>query len=143
MRKLLRLLPGPNRDHALGDANPLGLAEQFELIVVSAGRLGLPQEVCAALHLGPGDLFSLVKHPISLQLESYREFLAENWEAFSRPTRWLYVEEFLRRPMTALEADWAISIPSAFLPLVLGDRLVLEVVTRGLSHDLFLYLLEG
>jgi hypothetical protein len=143
VRKLLRLLPSPNRDHALGDANPLGLAEQFELIVVSAGQLGLPQEVCASLHLEPGDLFSLVKHPISLQLESYSEFLAENWAAFSRPTRWLYAEEFLRRPLTALEANGAISIPDELLPLGLGDRLVLEVVTRGLSHDLFLYPLEG
>ena len=120
------------------------LAQPFELVVETAGGCWvLPREVRTALNLQPGDLFSLAKNPLSLRLDSYREFLADNWEAVSPPNRWRYIEEFLRRPLTALEPDGAVKVPAQLLSLSSGDRIILEVVTRGLAHELFLYRLEG
>jgi hypothetical protein len=118
----------------------LGLAEQFELVVESPGRVTLPPEVRAALGLEPGDLFTIERNPLSLRLESYREMLAD-WGASSLPDRWS--NEFFQRPQTTLEGDGALPIASGFLPLAEGDRLILEVVTKGLSHELFLYRAEG
>ena len=119
------------------------LAQPFERVVETAGCLVLPLEVRTALNLQPGDLFSLAKNPLSLRLDSYREFLTDNWEAVSPPNRWRYIEEFLRQPLTALEPDGAVKVPAQLLSLSAGDRIILEVVTRALSHKLFLYRLEG
>ena len=117
----------------------LGLAEQFELVVESPGRVTLPPEVRTALGLKPGDLFTIERNTLSLRLESYREMLAD-WGANSLPDRWS--NEFFQRPQTTLEGDGALPIASGFLPLAEGDRLILEVVTKGLSHELFLYRAE-
>ena len=125
------------------EPNPLGLAEQFEQVVEVAGRAVLPQEVRRALGLEPGDLFSLVRHPLSLRLDSYRAFLLDNWDAVSPPNRWLFIKNFLRRPLTALEPDGVVAIPLEAFPLSAGDHTVLEVVQRGLSYELFLYRAEG
>ncbi len=114
----------------------LGLAEQFELVVETPGRVTLPPEVRAALGLEPGDLFAIERNPVSLRLDSFRELEAD-WRASSLPDQWR--EEISRRPQTALEGDGLLPIPSDLLPLPAGDRLVLEVVTKGLSHELYLY----
>ena len=123
--------------------DPLGLAEQFDLVVEVEGRAVLPREVRTALGLEPGDLFSIVRHPLSLRLDSYRAFLMDTWDAVSPPNRWLYLEDFLGRPFTALEPDGAIAIPPEAFLLSPGDQAVLEVVLRGLSYELFLYRAEG
>jgi hypothetical protein len=116
----------------------LGLAEQFELVVEIPGRVTLPPEVRAALGLELGDLFTIERNTLSLRLDSYRELLAD-WGA-SLPDCWR--EEFFQRPQTTLEEDGVLPIPSDLLPLSEGDRLVLEVVTKGLSHELYLYRAE-
>lgn len=117
----------------------LGLAEQFELVVEVPGRVTLPPEVRAALGLESGDLFAIERNPVSLRLDSFRELEAD-WRASSLPDQWR--EEFSQRPQTALEGDGALPIPSDLLPLPEGGRLVLEVVTKGLSHELYLYRAE-
>ena len=117
----------------------LGLAEQFELVVEFPGRVTLPPEVRAALGLEPGDLFSIERNTLSLRLDSYRELLAD-WGTSSLPDRWR--KEFFQRPQTTLEGNGVLPIPSDLLPLAEGDRLVLEVVTKGLSHELYLYRAE-
>lgn len=117
----------------------LGLAEQFEVVVEIPGRVILPPEVRATLGLEPGDLFTVERNPLSLRLDSYREMLAD-WGASSLPDCWS--EEFFQRPQTTLEGDGALPIASELLPLAEGDRLILEVVTKGLSHELFLYRVE-
>ena len=117
----------------------LGLAEQFELVVEVPDRVTLPPEVRAALGLEPGDRFSIERNPVSLRLDSFRELEAD-WRASSLPDHWR--EEFSQRPQTALDGDGSLPIPSDLLPLPEGDRLVLEVVTKGLSHELYLYRVE-
>ena len=117
----------------------LGLAEQFELVVEVPGRVTLPPEVRAALGLEPGDLFAIERNPVSLRLDSFRELEAD-WQASSLPDHWR--EEISRRPQTALERDGSLTLPPDLLSLAEGDRLVLEVVTKGLSHELFLYAVE-
>ena len=117
----------------------LGLAEQFELVVEIPGRITLPPEVRSALGLEPEDRFAIERNPVSLRLDSFRELEAD-WRASSLPDQWR--EELSRRPQTALEADGSLPIPSDLLTLPEGDRLVLEVVTKGLSHELYLYRVE-
>ena len=117
----------------------LGLAEQFELVVELPCRVTLPPEVRAALGLEPGDRFAIERNPVSLRLDSFRELEAD-WRASSLPDHWR--EEFSQRPQTALEGDGSLPISSDCLPLPEGGRLVLEVVTKGLSHELYLYRVE-
>jgi bifunctional DNA-binding transcriptional regulator/antitoxin component of YhaV-PrlF toxin-antitoxin module len=124
------------------EPNPLGLAGQYPLVVAVTGRVVLPHEVRIAMGLEPGDLLSMVRNPVSLRLDSYRAFLADDWDAVPPPNRWRYVEEFLRRPLTALEPDGALELLQEEPPLLslnAGDQVMLEVVHRGLSHELFLY----
>lgn len=80
------------------ESDPLGLAEQFELVAEEGGRVVLPLEVRTGLGLEPGDLFSIVRNPLSLRLDSYRVSLADNWDAVSPPNRWHYIQDLLRRP---------------------------------------------
>ncbi len=117
----------------------LGLAEQFELVVEVPGRVTLPPEVRAVLSLEPGALFAIERNPLSLRLDSFRELEAD-WRASSLPDHWR--EEFSQRPQTALEGDGSLPIPSDLLPLPEGEKLVLDVVTKGLSHELYLYPVE-
>lgn len=118
---------------------PSGLPEQFEVMVEAPGRLPLPDEVREAMGLKPGDLFSLKRVPISLRLESYREFLSDDWNAVDPENRWRYFQEFLRRPLTAVEPGGAVKIPPELCPLEPGERFILEVVRRGMCHPLYLY----
>ncbi len=118
----------------------LGLAEQFELVVIAAGRISLPAAVSAALSLEPGDVFAITKNDLSLRLDSERE-LRTDWAEGSLPEFWH--REFLHRPRTVVEADGSLAIPSDLLSLPEGVRLVLEVVTRGLSHEVYLYRVDG
>jgi bifunctional DNA-binding transcriptional regulator/antitoxin component of YhaV-PrlF toxin-antitoxin module len=123
--------------------SPLRLAEQFDLVMETPGRVALPLEVRAELGLEPGDLFSIVTNPVSLQLESYRELLMDDLEAVSPSNRGFYTRKFFRRAFTVLEADGAIELPGELVPrFSTGDVAVLEVVTRGLSHELYLYRVE-
>jgi bifunctional DNA-binding transcriptional regulator/antitoxin component of YhaV-PrlF toxin-antitoxin module len=126
-----------------GALSPLRLAEQFDLVVETPGRVALPLEVRVELGLEPGDLFSIVTNPASLQLESYREFLMDNLEAVSPQNDGFYTRDFFRRAYTVLEADGAIELPGELVPrFPAGERVVLEVVTLGSSHEVYLYRAE-
>jgi hypothetical protein len=117
---------------------PLGLRESYELIIASEGCLPLPEEVRHALGLEPGELLSLVKNPLSLRLDLYREFLMDDWNAIPTPARWSYLEEFLSRPLTAVAMDGKVPIPPDLWPLRIGETFALEIISRGLCHPLYL-----
>jgi hypothetical protein len=119
------LLPGPDG--------------YFDVQVSEAGLLTLSAPLTAALDLEPGDLLALDPGPVSLHLKSYRDFLADNWEAVSTPNRNLYLVEFLGRPVAAVEPGGRITIPPEVFPLFPGDRMVLQVTSRGLGHELYLF----
>lgn len=111
---------------------------QIEITVSSLGEVELPQTVVERLRLAPGDLLSIEPGPIALRLEIYREFLAGGWEGFSPETAWHFVEDFLARPLTALLPAGCLPIPEDLLAVASGDSMVLQIVCRGLSHELYL-----
>ena len=115
-----------------------GLSGHFELAVETEGALSLPLEVISHLGLMPGDLLSLDPAPTCLHFEIYHEFLADNWPAVSLENRMRYLMEFLRRPLTALEQLGTLPIPREVFPLARGEKVVLQVMNRGLSHQMFL-----
>lgn len=90
-----------------------------------------------------GELLSVSCQPLSLRLEIYSEFLADDWNAVSPPKRWRYLEAFLSRPLAALGEGGDLKVPPGLLPVREGDRVILETVRRGLCHELFLYRVEG
>lgn len=117
----------------------LGLSGLFELTVETAGVLSLPLEVIEQVGVVPGDILSLERWTASLSLEIYHEFLADNWRALSSENRWHYLDEFLRRPLTAIERGGTLRIPPEVFPLLQGEKVVLQVMRHGLSHKLFLW----
>lgn len=118
------------------------LREQVKLRAGSRRRVPLPAQVRNALGLNPGDLLSIVPQPLSFRLEIYREFLADSWDAVSAPNRWRYLEEFLSRPLASIEKRGGLLLPPKLFPLRAGEPLILEIVRRGLCHQLFLYRIE-
>lgn len=125
---------------AVGPRAPrAGLPEQVEIIAGPRGAILLPLEVREALGLKPGELLSIVRQPLSLRLEIYREFLADSWDAVSLLNRWRYLEEFLSRPLAAMDGEGGLLLPPRLFPLRAGERVILEIVRRGLCHELFLY----
>ena len=113
--------------------------EQVEIIAGPGGEILLPGRVMESLGLMPGELFSVSRQPLSLRLETYGEFLADNWDAVSPRNRWRYLEEFLSRPLVALREGGSLDLPPGLLPIQQGERLILEIVRRGLCHEIFLY----
>ena len=123
--------------------------EQADLVASAAGELVLPEEVLDRLHLEPGDLVALDPGPHSVRLELYLEVLASLGlpalapsgvaeDRDEEPGRRL-VEEFLGQRSTALLAGGRLPIPPEVLPLAAGDRCVLQIVARGLVHEIFLF----
>jgi hypothetical protein len=113
--------------------------EQVDLVASAAGELLLPQEVLERLHLEPGDRIAFEPGPHSIRLELYLEALASlPRDRDEEPARRL-VEEFLRQPSTALLAGGRLPIPAEVPPLAAGDRCVLQIVARGLVHEIFLF----
>ena len=119
-----------------------GLGEQVEVTAGAGGEILLPSGVREALPLGAGALLSVLRQPLSLRLEIYSEFLADNWDAVSPLNRWRYLEAFLSRPLASMGERGDLNLPPGLLPLGEGDRVILEKVRRGLCHELFLYRVE-
>lgn len=118
------------------------MGEQVEVVVGPGGEILLPLEVRKALGLRAGELLSVLRQPLSLRLEIYGEFLADNWDAVSPGNRWHYLEAFLSQPLASVGEEGALNVPPGLLPLREGDRVILETVRRGLCHELFLYRVE-
>lgn len=117
-----------------------GFAEQVEVRVGPNGEILLPFQVREALGLLPGEVLAILRQPLSLRLEIYSEFLADNWDAVSPENRWRYLEAFLSRPLASLGESGELNLPPGLLPLREGDRVILETVRRGAPcHELFLY----
>jgi hypothetical protein len=123
--------------------------EQVDLRVEVPGELVLPREVLDRLRLDPGDRIAFEPGPHSIRLDLYLEVLgslgnpalARGGAAEDRdrePARRL-VEEFLSQPSTALLTGGRLPIPHEVLPLAGGDRCVLQIVPRGLVHEIFLF----
>jgi hypothetical protein len=118
------------------------MGEQVEVVVGPGGEILVPLEVREALGLRAGELLSVLRQPLSLRLEIYGEFLADNWEAVSPRNRWHYLEAFLSRPLASMGEGGDLNVPPGLLPVQEGDRVILETVRRGLCHELFLYRIE-
>ena len=123
-------------------ATGTGLPEKVEIVAGPRGAILLPEKVRDSLGLWPGELLSIGRQPLSLRLEIYREFLTDSWDAVSLPNRWRYLEEFLSRPLAAIDREGGLLLPPRLFPLRAGDPLILEIVRRGLCHELFLYRVE-
>lgn len=111
----------------------------FVLTAKSAGKLTLPSSLRRGLALMPGDLLSVQHFPLSVQLEIYREFLAERWELVAPAARWEYLQQFLQRTLTAIDAKGRLPIPTAILDVRRGEAFGLQVFHRGHVHSLFLF----
>jgi hypothetical protein len=116
-----------------------GLDGRFEVTVKAAGALPLPAQIAYRLALVPGDLFSLRAEPNVLYLGIYKEFLANNGEAFPAENRWRDLKKFLSQPLTALDRRRALAIPEEVFPLRKGDKVWLYVTGWGLQRSLFLF----
>lgn len=117
---------------------PQRSTEQFDLVVGVAGELTLPPELLTSLQLTMGELISIETCPLSLRLGLYRNLLASDWEGLSLESAWQLVDRYLCQPLTAVLAAGRLPIPNDVLPLAVGDRLVLQIATSGLHHDLVL-----
>lgn len=118
---------------------PIQVPEHHELAVAADGTVPLPPSIQEALGLGPGDLLSLTRNQISIRLDLYGELLEDLWLSVKPPNRWRCLEQFLRRTLVSVADDGSIAIPPELMTLHAGDRLVLEVLSQGLSHILYVY----
>ena len=114
-------------------------SDQVDLIVGVGGELTLPAELLARLQLTTGDLIALESGPLSVRLDLYRDFLASDWEGLSPETARHLVEKYLCHPLTAVLPGGRLPIHDDVLTLSVGDRLVLQIRTIGLHHELFLF----
>lgn len=119
--------------------DPILVPEHHVLAVEAEGIVPLPPRVQEALGLEPGDLLALTRNQISIRLDLYGELLEDLRRSVKPPNRWRCLEQFLRRTLASVGADGSVAIPPAFMALQAGDRLVLEVMTQGLSHTLYIY----
>jgi hypothetical protein len=110
----------------------------FQLTAKSDGILTMPAVLRRGLVLVPGDILSVQHFPLSVHLEIYREFLAERWEFFAPETRWEYLQQFLLRTLTAIDAKGRLPIPPVILRVRKGETFTLQVFCRGHVHSLFL-----
>lgn len=111
----------------------------LDLVVETDGRVTLPPWLARALQLAPGELLALAPGPVSLGLALYREFLADDWSSVPDPIRRQSLQEFLSRPLVAVEEGGVLAIPPELFPLRPGDRVCLQVLSRDLTHELFLF----
>ncbi len=118
---------------------PVFLPEYFRLEIEAEGFLPFPEELRESLGLEPGALLSLTRNDISIRLDLYTELLEDLRRSVKPPNRWRCLEQFISRTLTSVGADGRVAIPPDFLALHPGDRVVLEVVTQGLGHTLYLY----
>jgi antitoxin component of MazEF toxin-antitoxin module len=108
--------------------------------------LRLPRVVLWALGLNAGDLLAVDRREGGDRagFRSYGERVRRAVQGCSHP--WIYVEELLRLPMTAVGADGAVILPDAVaarLGFELGDELLLQAwVERG-DRGFTLERLEG
>lgn len=111
----------------------------FRLTAPAHGILALPAVLRRGFSLMPGDILSLQSFPPFVQLEIYREFLADRWELVALEPQWKYVEGFLVRTLTAVDAKGRLPIPRAILDVRRGEVFRLQVVNRWQTHTLFLF----
>jgi len=123
----------------LDGLTPILPPDHFALETEAEGRLPLPPAVRESLGLEPGDLLSLTRNEISVRLDLYGELLDDLRRSVKEPQNWRWLEQFLRRTLTAVGEDGSVAIPPELLALRPGDRLVLEVVQQGLGHTLYAY----
>jgi len=83
----------------------------LQLTAKSVGLLTLPSSLKRGLALVPGDILSVQHFPLSVQLEIYREFLADRWELVAPEARREYLGQFLLRTLTAIDAKGRLLIP--------------------------------
>ena len=111
----------------------------FRLTAPAHGMLTLPAVLKRGLSIVPGDILSLQSFPPFVQLEIYREFLADRWELVALEAQWKYVEGFLVRTLTAVDAKGRLPIPRAILDVRRGEAFRLQVFNRWQVHTLFLF----
>jgi len=111
----------------------------FQLTPKSNGILTLPSSLRRGLALVPGDVLSVQHFPLSVQLEIYRELLADQWELVAPQARWQYLQQFLLRTLTAIDAKGRLPMPPAILQVRRGEAYGLQVFNRGHVHSLFLF----
>lgn len=116
-----------------------GLPEHYELVIESEGRIKVPDLVQEALELQPGDFLSLTRNEISLRLDLYKELVHDLQRSVKPENRRRCLEQFSSQPRTAVGANGEVAIPSHLLALSRGDRVILEVITHGLGHTLYLF----
>jgi len=115
------------------------LAHDLELVVVEAGRLRLPESLVARLRLAEGDLLAFTPGALSIRIDLYRDFLADNWAALAPAIRWTYLFDFLWRPLGAIGPGGTVVMPAEVFRWAAGARLLLQIVPRGSAHVLYLY----
>jgi hypothetical protein len=74
-----------------------------------------------------------------LHLHLYREFLSEDWETVAPEIRARFLQDFLRRPLVAIEEAGALRLPPEIFPIGEGNRVTRQVVSQGLARVLYLY----
>jgi bifunctional DNA-binding transcriptional regulator/antitoxin component of YhaV-PrlF toxin-antitoxin module len=121
--------------------SPFRPSEHFSVGVERAGRVHLPPVVQESLDLQPGDLLSIRRNAISVRLDPYRDLLEDLQRSVREADR--YLGQFLQHPLTSIGADGGVEIPPDFLELAPGDGVVLEVLTEGLRHALYLYRVDA
>jgi hypothetical protein len=112
---------------------------EIELVADDAGQLSLPEDLLTDLELAEGDLLAFEPGPLSLRIDLYRDFLADNWMALGPAVRSAFLMSFLRRPQGAVGPAGTLALPAGIVTPASGERLLLQVVPRGLSHVLYLY----
>jgi hypothetical protein len=115
------------------------LPESYRLKIESEGCVLLPEELRESLDLEPGALLSLARNDISIRLDLYSELLEDLQRSVRPPNRWRCLEQFISRTLSSVGVDGSVAIPSHLFALHPGDRVVLEVLTQGLGHTLYLY----
>ena len=110
--------------------------EQVELEVKAPGELLLPPELLDRLGLGPGDLVAFEAGRHSVRLELYEEFFGS---VGSGEGAWVLAQDFLRQPSAAVLAGGRLPVPRKVVALETGERWVLQIVRRGLGHEIFLF----
>src|SRR5262245_16076670 len=112
-------MPATKSADAAGPTMP-GRGGQAEVSVGPGGEILLPLQVREALGFRAGELFSVLHQPLSLRLEIYGEFLADDWDTVSPQNRWRYLEAFLSRPLASLGEEGYLNVPPGLLPVQEG-----------------------
>lgn len=115
------------------------MRERQTVVVESEGVLPIPESLREEMGLRPGDILSVEGIPPHfLWLAPYREVLTLGLPITDRHTLMGFVLRFLALPLTAVEEDHSLHIPTETFPLPAGSRLKVSVA-GDLSHRLDLY----